>query len=96
MKMFAYHGALQVLDEESILAQIERVAGASSGALTAMLVNLRLSAAETIALFQKVDYSQIPDAVGSGEGENGSGERNMPAQTQVPHADFVEEKGESE
>jgi NTE family protein len=65
MKMFAYHGALQVLEEAGILARIERVAGASSGSLTAMLVSLRLSVAETIELFQQFDYSRIPEANGS-------------------------------
>lgn len=96
MKMFAYHGALQVLEEEGILAQIERVAGASSGSLTAMLVSLRLSAAETIALFQRFDYSRIPDAVGSSEDEKKSGKGVIPAQPQVPHADPVEAKGDGE
>lgn len=70
MKMFAYHGALQVLEEAGILEGIERVAGASSGSLTAMLVSLRLPVAETIGLFQQFDYSRIPEANGSSIDEN--------------------------
>ena len=70
MKMLAYHGVLEVLEEAGILQQIDRVAGASSGSLTAMLVSLGLTAAETIELFRTVDYSRIPDNDGS-DGDDG-------------------------
>lgn len=42
MKGLAYVGALEVLHEQRLCAQVERVAGASAGALFAFLVALRL------------------------------------------------------
>ncbi len=59
-KSFAYHGVIPVLEEAGILPQIERVGGTSAGAMLAAIVCLRLSAAESIALFRTLDYSQIP------------------------------------
>lgn len=58
--MLAYHGAIKALEETAVLSQIERVAGTSAGALTAMLVSFRLPANETIDLFQSVDLSKVP------------------------------------
>jgi NTE family protein len=60
VKTLAYQGALAVLEKQAILPQIERVAGASAGALVAMLVSLRLSVTETIDTFNSVDFSRIP------------------------------------
>ncbi|GAB4578678.1 MAG: patatin-like phospholipase family protein [Anaerolineales bacterium] len=60
VKTFTYHGALEVLETYQILSEIERVAGTSAGAVLAMLVCFRLSAAETIALLRQVDYEKIP------------------------------------
>ncbi len=59
VRAFAYHGVIAVLEEEGILSQIERVGGSSAGALTAMLVSFRRSAAETIRLFNSIDFQQI-------------------------------------
>jgi NTE family protein len=59
VRAFAYHGVLQVLDERGILSQIERVGGSSAGALTAMLLSFRLSAAETIKLFNSIDFQRV-------------------------------------
>lgn len=59
IKALAYLGVLQVLEEYHILNQIERIAGASAGALLATLLSFRLSAQETIDLFKTVDYSKI-------------------------------------
>jgi NTE family protein len=59
VKAFAYLGVLQVLEEYRILTQIERIAGASAGALMATLLSFRLSAQETIDLFKTMDYSKI-------------------------------------
>jgi NTE family protein len=64
VRAYAYHGALRVLEEYDVLPQIERVAGASAGALQATMLSLRLNAEETIALYKTVDHSKIrnPDA----------------------------------
>ena len=60
IKTFAYHGALEVLEEQQVLHQIERVAGASAGAPLAMLLSFRLSAQETIQILRSIDYAKIP------------------------------------
>ncbi|MCB9161765.1 MAG: patatin-like phospholipase family protein [Caldilineaceae bacterium] len=59
VRCFAYHGVLEVLEEEGILAQIDRVAGTSAGAATAALVSFRLSADETVALFKRMNYAKV-------------------------------------
>ncbi len=64
IRAYAYHGALRVLEEYGVLPQIERVAGASAGALQATMLSFQLNAEETIALYKTVDQSKIrnPDA----------------------------------
>lgn len=59
----AYVGALEVLEEFDIIDNIERVAGTSAGAIGATLLSFRLSMAETKALFDSLDFSQIPRKV---------------------------------
>jgi len=59
VRSYVYHGALRVFEEQGILEQIERVAGASAGALLSTLLSFRLSVGETIDLFKTVDYSQM-------------------------------------
>jgi NTE family protein len=61
IKAFAYHGALQVLEEYGVLKQIDRVAGTSAGAIMATLLSFRLDADETIELYNTVDYSRIAE-----------------------------------
>lgn len=56
----AYAGALKVLEKNNILQQIERVAGTSAGAITAALVSLRLSHAETLAALHTLDHTKVP------------------------------------
>ena len=58
----AYVGALEILDEEGILDQIERVAGTSVGAMTALLVSLRLDLKSVIETMNSLDYDQVPQA----------------------------------
>lgn len=60
MKTFAYHGVITALEEAGILPQIERVGGTSAGAMMAAILSFRLSAAESIALFNSLDYSKVP------------------------------------
>lgn len=59
VKAYVYHGVLQVLDEQGILDQIERVAGTSAGALQAAVLSFRLNTEETIALYKTVDYARV-------------------------------------
>ena len=63
----AYMGALEVLEEEGILDNIERVAGASAGAIAAALVSFRLSAHETKQLFLSLDINRVPQASENGK-----------------------------
>jgi NTE family protein len=56
----AYMGALEKLDDLGIIDGIERVAGTSSGAIAATLLSFRLSITDTLALFNELDLSRIP------------------------------------
>ena len=56
----AYLGALNVLEEIGILQNIERVAGASAGAIAATLVSFRLGLQETNSLFNSLDFKNVP------------------------------------
>ena len=59
-KSFAYHGVVHVLEEAGILPHIERVGGSSAGAMFAAILSFRLSAAESIALYNTLDYNKVP------------------------------------
>jgi NTE family protein len=59
VKAFAYHGVIEVLEEAGILSQIDRVAGTSAGALIASLLSYRLSAQDTLALIDNLDFKKI-------------------------------------
>jgi NTE family protein len=56
----AYMGALEVLEEEGILRNIERVAGTSSGAIAATLVSFRRPVDDTIRIFDSLDLNKVP------------------------------------
>ncbi len=60
MKGAAYSGALQALDKEGILNQIERVAGSSAGAITATLLSFNLDLKTTLDLMDTLDFSLVP------------------------------------
>ena len=60
VKTLAFQGALLTLEAYGILPQIERVVGTSAGAMIATLISFRLSAEETNAMFNSVDFSKIP------------------------------------
>ncbi|MEM7802515.1 MAG: patatin-like phospholipase family protein, partial [Chloroflexota bacterium] len=57
MRGIAYMGALEQLEPLNFLHNIERVAGASAGAITAVLMSFRLSVADTISLFNTLDFN---------------------------------------
>ena len=66
----AYMGALEVLEEEGVLGSIERVAGTSSGAIAATLVSFRLNCAQTMALFNTLDLTKVPQKAVNGTARN--------------------------
>jgi NTE family protein len=59
VKASAYHGAVRVLENEGILLQIERVAGASAGAALAALLSMRLNIDEIVDVYSSYDFDQI-------------------------------------
>jgi NTE family protein len=60
VRSFAYHGVIRGLDERGLLDQIERVGGASAGAMLAAILSFRLSVEESIAIYNTLDYTKIP------------------------------------
>lgn len=58
----SYMGALQVLEEIGILKNIQRVAGASAGAIAATITSFRLSVSDTINIFNTLNYEKIPQS----------------------------------
>jgi NTE family protein len=66
----AYMGALEQLEARGVLDGIERVAGTSSGAIAATLVSFRKSIPDTLALFNTLDLSQVPQKAANGNGRN--------------------------
>lgn len=56
----AYLGALEVLDKHGILASIERVAGTSVGAISALIISLFPSFKEIKAVADTLEYRKIP------------------------------------
>lgn len=61
VKGAAYAGALLVLDANGLLRPIERVAGTSAGAITALLVALGYSAREVMQILLDLDFSRFRD-----------------------------------
>ncbi len=59
VKALAYHGALRVLENEGILAQIDRVAGASAGAATAAFLSMGLDVDEIVKIYGSFDMEKI-------------------------------------
>ena len=56
----AYLGALKVLYDKDIMPQIEKVAGSSAGAITALVTALNLTYEETVETANSFDYKQVP------------------------------------
>jgi len=61
VKGIAYVGALQKLEERGILADVVRVGGTSAGAITAILVGLNYSLAETERILRGLDFKMFMD-----------------------------------
>ena len=62
MKGIAYVGALEVLDREGILNDIERVAGTSAGAMVAVMVALRYTAEEMRQVLEDLNFKDFKDS----------------------------------
>ncbi|MEH2425092.1 MAG: patatin-like phospholipase family protein [Nostoc sp.] len=57
----AYVGAVQALEEKGILESLERVAGASAGAIMGTLIALRFSPVEIEKIMLNLDFSNFTD-----------------------------------
>jgi len=62
VKGVAYAGVLQVLDRNELLAPVERVAGTSAGAITALLISLGYEAEEMCSIIFNMDFRDFNDA----------------------------------
>lgn len=62
VKGIAYVGALEVLNKEGILQNIERVAGTSAGAMVAVLVGLGYSAKEISDILWDINFKNFMDS----------------------------------
>lgn len=61
VKGIAYVGALEILQKEGILPQIQRVGGTSAGAINATLFALGYSNEETRTILKKLDFNNFLD-----------------------------------
>lgn len=57
----AYAGAIEVLEQQNILQNVQRVAGTSAGAITAALVSLRYTSAQITDIVNKTDFKSFED-----------------------------------
>ena len=62
----AYMGALTALDQAGLYQGIQSVAGTSAGAITALMVALRLTAEEATTLTMQFDFNGLRDGGGLG------------------------------
>ncbi len=62
VKGIAYVGALEVLDREGILQNIERVAGTSAGAMVAVLIGLGYTADELRDILWSINFKNFLDS----------------------------------
>ena len=61
VKGIAYAGALEVLEKKRVLSNIEKVAGTSSGAITATLVALHFTSKEISEILMEADFASFKD-----------------------------------
>ena len=57
----AYAGAMEALDEYNLLDSVQRVAGTSSGSITAALVSLRYTSAQIKDITHSIDFRKFGD-----------------------------------
>ena len=61
MRGLAYAGAVQELEDRNIIGKVEKVAGTSAGAITALLVSLGYSAEELESIISNTDFEKFND-----------------------------------
>ena len=61
VKGIAYLGAMEVLQKKGIMAEIERVGGASAGAINAILIGLNFTPDETRDILWSLDFKRFMD-----------------------------------
>jgi NTE family protein len=61
VKGIAYAGAIKVLEEQNILASIEKVAGTSAGAITAALVSLNYTSQDITSIINNLNFTLFED-----------------------------------
>ena len=59
----AYAGAIEILENEGILTQVQRTAGTSAGAVAAALISLGYSSKEIIAVLGDTNLKQFQELV---------------------------------
>jgi NTE family protein len=57
----AYAGVIEVLEEKKVLQQVQRVAGTSSGAITAALISLKYTSADILNVVGATDFKSFED-----------------------------------
>lgn len=57
----AYAGALEVLEAQNVLQNVQRVAGTSAGAITAALVSLRYTSAQITQIVNETNFQSFED-----------------------------------
>lgn len=57
----AYAGAIEVIESNLVLAQVQHVAGTSAGAITAALVSLKYNAADILKIVQSTNFKSFED-----------------------------------
>ena len=66
----AYLGAVEELERLGLMEKIQQVAGSSVGAISALMVSLRLPAKEIKSIFDTLDFSRIPQARTEGQSDS--------------------------
>ena len=61
VKGLAYVGAMEILEQKGILANIERVGGTSAGAINAVLLGLNYSPRETADILRNLNFNNFMD-----------------------------------
>lgn len=60
----AYAGAIKVLEEKNVIAQVQQVAGTSAGSIAALLIALNYSAGEIDSIMRNVNINKFNDGKG--------------------------------
>jgi NTE family protein len=61
----AYAGVIDALEEKKVLKHVERVAGTSAGAITAMFISLKYTSADILKVVATTDFKTFEDNWGS-------------------------------